>query len=109
MSKAFAGLPPDWDQILDDIQDRLAQTLRTVEADLEAAAATDDAGAERAQEWVAACERLDRMLARAGQVEGLVRQADLALEAAEVALQAHAAASDGVRRRLAAWAGGAIG
>jgi hypothetical protein len=104
-------LPPGWERILDEIRQRLAQALESTETPGETSAEATESAASlgREQEWAALCQRLEVVQARTGQVEDRVHQADLALEAAELNLQAHAAASAALRQRMADWAGRAIG
>jgi hypothetical protein len=105
---ATSKLPPDWSLILDEIQEHLAQALEAPEPT--AIPANEMLPPpEREQAWQALCERLDGLQAQAGQAETLVRQADLALEAAQLALQSHAAAGAAVQQRLAEWSARAIG
>jgi hypothetical protein len=98
---ASAKLPPDWAEILNDIEGRLAAALEAI-APEEPAAPDVPAHPDREGAWQALCERLDGVAVRAGEAETLVRQTDLALEAAELALQTHASAAADVRQRLSA-------
>jgi hypothetical protein len=106
-----ANLPAEWDAILNEVQQCLAQTLSAAESRAEPTNIGVEAAAPvgREHDWQALCERLDNMQSRVTQAEDVVRQADLALEAAELALQAHLAAGASARQRLAEWAGRAIG
>jgi uncharacterized protein YgfB (UPF0149 family) len=95
----------DWDQMLQDVEQRLAQTL----AELDAATRGTAPAGERDEAWTTLAARLDGLSQCTTAADELVRQTDLALEEAEQALQLQAADLTALRQRLADWAARAIG
>lgn len=102
-----ATLPPDWERVLTDIESRLAAALRGLDEAGAATAPADDA--DRQAQWQSLGARLDGLSGQTAACESVVRQTDLALEEAELALQAQVAATAALRLKLAGWTGRAIG
>jgi hypothetical protein len=112
-TSSHAVLPADWTEILQRVQQTLAQ------ADVEAAQRVTalepaaEAGISRTPAWRDALEqlqtRLDALSTFTDRATSLIGEADVALGAGEDMLQGWLQASEAARRKLAAWVNGAIG
>jgi hypothetical protein len=101
-------LPPSWLQVLEKIEDALAETVRQVAAREEALAAAPAPSAGRDAAWQRALARLDDRLAA---LDGCAERAGRAAAAADAALADAAAGLDrwlNVARAVADGAGGAV-
>jgi ABC-type phosphate transport system auxiliary subunit len=98
---------PNWARMLDEIQERLQQSLAEM-APAAASAAADD-NSERERDWTVLGTKLDSLQQHIERTEELVLSADQALESTAASLRAHIDASARVRQRLAAWGGRAVG
>ncbi len=104
---APGALPPDWTQMLDDIQARLEEAIRAAETPTEPEATSSTVPA--LPEAAAVADKRVALQSRADRAAALVQEAAWALQSGEALLREHLAATESVRGRLAAWAARAIG